>query len=323
MDPQPSIANEQDPGLIQRLSTFLKQGIMSPREAQETFERMSPPPQIINLPGETEAEQAAKERILRLYAQDLPIREIVDAMAMEGYNADTLLHGRARVAIGYDPGAEVAEPMHTFRAEAAEDLKVGEAVMVDGDGNARRALEGEQVIGVHLGDGNIRFTGGRMNMRANRGSVMGYGSMVFHASIAYGVFDRNRTLTREPPGQRVDAPAFKYTERFPKEVEAKAMELLRKFMSPEQYEAFVDRADIELENKAGDTRLIINQNGGFTMMKGDRGAGIVLTSGNVRSYRFPLGDEIAAFLDWFRYKTPELIQNWNCGNFGIVRDGIE
>ena len=156
---------------------------------------------------------------------------------------------------------------------------------------------------------------------ARRGS-MNVGSMMLHASIAYGaqVFDHRR---REPPGQRVDAPAFKYTERFPKEVEAKAMELLRKFMSPEQYEAFVDRTDIELENKAGDTRLIINQNGGFTMMRGDRGAGIVLTSGNVRSYRFPLGDEIAAFLDWFRYKTPELIQNWNCGNFGIIRDGIE
>jgi len=379
MEPQPSIANhfgpengetrlriaelemiadgisdEQDPGLIQRLSTFLQQGIMGLREAREILERVLPP-RIINFPGATQEELQEltdavnrtasrpyivgpankielvpmelpakdlnepdmREWIQRLYAQGLPIREMVDRMAMEGYNADTLL-------LGYDPGAEVAEPMHTFRAEATGELESGDLVVMDGEGNARRAREGEQVIGVALNNnGLIRFNGGRMDMSwANRGSIAYHGSMMFHASIAYGprVFARNRT---EPPGQRVDAPAFKYTERFPKEVEAKAMELLRKFMSPEQYEAFVDRADIELENKAGDTRLIINQNGGFTMMRGGRGAGIVLTSGNVRSYRFPLGDEIAAFLDWFRYKTPELIQNWNCGNFGIIRDGIE
>ena len=321
------ISDEENPGLIERLATFLKEGIMGPREAREILERTLQP-RIITFPGATELAPLdlpaqdlnlpdMRETMQRLYAEGHTMQEIIDRMAEDGYDADFLIHGGPRA---------------TFRAEAAEDLKVGELVMVDGDGNARRARPDEQVIGVHLGNGEIQFTGGLggrgIDMSwARRGSMnAGYGSMMFHASIAYGpqVFDRNRTLRRRgPPGQRVDTPAFKYTERFPKEVEAKAMELLRKFMSPEQYEAFVDRADIELENKAGDTRLIINQNGGFTMMKGDRGAGIVLTSGNVRSYRFPLGDEIAAFLDWFRYKTPELIQNWNCGNFGIVRDGIE
>ena len=116
----------------------------------------------------------------------------------------------------------------------------------------------------------------------------------------------------------MDQPRFQYNERFPKEVEAKAMELLRKFMNPEQYAAFVGGSNIELENKKKDHRLIINRTGTFKLLKGALGAGIEMTSGSVRSYKYPLGDEIAAFLDWFRYKTPELIENWRCGNFGII-----
>ena len=291
-------------------------------------------------------DDATGEAIARLYARGLPIREIVDRMAMEGYNADTLLLGRVgKLTIGSDPAVEIAEPMVTFRAETAEDVETGDLVTVDEGGMVRRAEE-EKPIGVALGDGLIRFgeavgdatrairniwggdgamgSGGRREHWVGS-QVARYGSIAIHASMAYGYGfgNQDRRPRQAPPGQRVDGPQFKYTERFPPKVEAKAMELLRKFMSAEQYTAFIERADIELENKAGDHRLIINQNGSFKLLRGGRGAGIVMTSGNVRSYRFPLGDEIAAFLDWFRYKTPELIQNWNCGNFGIVRDRLD
>lgn len=249
---------------------------------------------------------------------------------------------------GHEPDTLIRPPGHTIRAPTAGDVEVGDLVVFDSVGTVRRA-NGERPIGVALGDGLVRFgqaagratralrelwggdgamgSGGRRHWGGSQ--VARYGSMAYHASIAYGGpggvdhgFLREQQR-RPPPGQRVDGPQFKYTERFPPEVEAKAMELLRKFMSAEQYTAFIERADIELENKAGDHRLIINQNGSFKLLRGGRGAGIVMTSGNVRSYRFPLGDEIAAFLDWFRYKTPELIQNWNCGNFGIVRDRLD
>ena len=329
---------------IARIIDLVKAGIMSREEARGILERMAP--QIINLAADADFEpikfdpdgRAARDmRALResfdhiAPAIDTPLIEsIIDRMAEDGYDPDVLIHG----------------PRHTFRAETAEGVERGDLVTVDEGGMVRRAEE-ETPIGVALGDGLVRFgqaagratrairdmwgrewggdgamgSGGRRHWTGSQ--VARYGSIAIHASMAYGGhggFLREQQR-RPPPGQRVDGPQFKYTERFPPKVEAKAMELLRKFMSAEQYTAFIERADIELENKAGDHRLIINQNGSFKLLRGGRGAGIVMTSGNVRSYRFPLGDEIAAFLDWFRYKTPELIQNWNCGNFGIVRDG--
>jgi len=39
-------------------------------------------------------------------------------------------------------------------------------------------------------------------------------------------------------------------------------------------------------------------------------------------YDYPLGDEIAAFLDWFKHRTEELIAQWNCGTYGIKEDGL-
>ena len=307
---------------MERITTLVQQGIMGPEEAKRIFERMSPPPQIINLPGETEAEQAAKERILRLYARGLPIREIVDAMAMEGYTADTLLLGRARVTIGYDPAlypaveleepaVEIAEPMVTFQAEATEELKSGDLVVVDGDGNARRAREGEQVIGVALNNnGLVRFTGGRMNMSwANRGSI------AYHASVAYGSMIGGRGGF---PRVNFPAPArYQYNERFPKEVIDKAMALLEKFMSADQYKAFMEGSMIELQNKAEDHRVMLNRKGKFSILTGPRGEGIMMTSGNIGSFKYPIGDEIAVFLDWFRFRTRELIERWNCGTFSI------
>ena len=137
-----------------------------------------------------------------------------------------------------------------------------------------------------------------------------------HASIAYGGPWGTDLGAQVPRAQR-----YQYNERFSKEVKAKAMKLLEKFMTPEQYEAFMDKADIELENKVGDHRLIINRSGVFKLLKGARGKGIVMTSGSVRSYKYPLGDEIAVFLDWFRHRTVELIERWRCGTYGIVEDG--
>ena len=336
------ISDEENPALIERLATFLKEGIMGPREAREILERTLQP-RIISFSGTQEelqqvtdnftaaapmivsdkvvadlapvrhfddafrSGQRRRDAIRRLYAEGHTMQQIIDRMAEDGYDADFLIHGGPRA---------------TFRAEAAEDLKVGELVMVDGDGNARRARPDDQVVGVHLGNGEIQFTGGLVveGIEMSWADDRHYGSMIMpmHASVALGY---NTRVAREPPGQRVDTQ-FKYTERFPPEVEAKAMELLRKFMTPEQYTAFIDRANIELMNKAGTHRLIINQNGSFKLLKGDPGAGIEMTSGNVRSYRYPLGDEIAAFLDWFRYRTDDLIAGWNCGNFGIVRDSL-
>jgi hypothetical protein len=99
------------------------------------------------------------------------------------------------------------------------------------------------------------------------------------------------------------------------------MKLLEKFMNAEQYKAFMEGSDIELQNKAEDHRLLISRSGVFKLLKGSRGAGIVMTSGSVRSYKYPLGDEIAVFLDWFRHRTVELIERWRCGTYGIVEDG--
>ena len=92
-------------------------------------------------------------------------------------------------------------------------------------------------------------------------------------------------------------------------------------MAPDQYFAFMEKSTIELENKVATFRLLINKAGAFTILEGKRGAGIVASSGKVRSYDYPLGDEIAVFIDWFRYKTKELIAQWNCGTYGIVKEG--
>ena len=117
------------------------------------------------------------------------------------------------------------------------------------------------------------------------------------------------------------ARQFQFTERFPPEVTAKAWKLVEQEMSPAQYFAFMEGATIEMENLAKDFRLIINKSGKFTILEGSRGAGIVASSGNVRSYKYPLGDEVSAFIDWFKHRTKELIAQWGCGTYGIVREG--
>jgi len=92
-------------------------------------------------------------------------------------------------------------------------------------------------------------------------------------------------------------------------------------MTSEQHFAFMEGSTIELENQAQDHRLLISKSGDFTILQGPRGAAITQASGTIRSYKYPLGDEIAAFLDWFNHKTLELIANWHCGTFGIKKEG--
>lgn len=109
--------------------------------------------------------------------------------------------------------------------------------------------------------------------------------------------------------------------KFTDEVVEKAWKLLEEYMAPAQYFAFVEGSKIELENKTGEFRLIIDKKGSFSILEGKRGEGIMATSGRIRSYDYPLGDEIATFMDWFKFKTKELISQWNCGTYGIVKEG--
>lgn len=313
------ISDEQDPSLIERLSTFLKHGIMGPKEVRKILERALPP-RIFNFPvKDLDEMEDLKGKMDRLYSQGLDVQQVVARMAEEGYNADTLL-------LGHDPGAEVTEPMNTFRPGTAEDLEAGDLIVMDGDGNARRALEGERVIGVALGDGRIRFTGVTGGALGNFASgvvgnscisspirmsmAYGYGSMAFQGSIVGGY---GGGFPRLAPG-----PArYQFNERFPKEVLDKAMALLAKFMSADQYKAFMEGSMIELQNKAEDYRVMLNRQGKFSILKGPRGEGIMMTSGNIGSFAYPIGDEIAVFLDWFRFRTLDLIERWNCGTFSI------
>ena len=110
-------------------------------------------------------------------------------------------------------------------------------------------------------------------------------------------------------------------EKFTDKINERAWKLLEEYMVPNQYFAFMENSTIELENNTNTFRLLINKDGKFTILEGKRGAGIAASSGRISSHDYPLGDEIAAFLDWFRFKTKELISQWNCGTYGIVKEG--
>lgn len=266
------------------------------------------PSVVMYRPGDELVEPASPPRALieRLYNEGIPIQAMIQRLREDGYDADFLLTGR--------PAEQIIE------GEMAEDVDLGDLLEMDSAGRFRRADHGH-IVGVALGDGRVRLTAGgfrgiEMSWAERRpvGSIAYYGSMAYQASIIGG------------PGRhgfpRAGGPArFQFNERFPKEVVDKAMKLLEKFMSPEQYEAFLRGDRIELENKAGNHRIMISRTGDFTILRGPRGAGIVMTSGRCRSYKYPLGDEIAAFLDWFNHRTEELIDRWKCGTFGIIEEG--
>lgn len=249
-----------------------------------------------------------RARIEQLYSEGIPIQAMIQRLREEGYDADFLLTGR--------------RPAEIIEGEVAEDVDLGDLLEVDSAGRFRRADHG-RIVGVALGDGRVRLTAGGFVTQERGGMEMSwagvgsiaYGSMAYQASIIGGPGGRHGFPRAGGPGR------FQFNERFPKEVLDKAMELLKKFMSPDQYEAFQLGVNIELENKAGDHRIMINRSGDFTILQGPRGAGIVMTSGRCRSYKYPLGDEIAAFLDWFNHRTEELIDRWKCGTFGIIEEG--
>ena len=118
--------------------------------------------------------------------------------------------------------------------------------------------------------------------------------------------------------ERVNADSTK-RGGFTEEVKEKAWELLREYMNETQHTSFAVGSKIELQNITKTHRILVDNTGEFTILSGDVGAGIVAASGNIRSYDYPLGDEIATFLDWFTYKTEELISEWRCGTYGIVK----
>lgn len=200
-----------------------------------------------------------------------------------------------RVGTAVEDAPEEASEVNTIIGIAGEDLEAGDAVTLEQSARARAAA-------------SVYRTRTFEQTHGYPGSMaMQYGSM------AYMPGDIARNYIGGRP--------YQYTERFPKEVTDKAWKLLEQYMTPEQYFAFIEKADIELENVAGDFRLIINRSGKFTILEGARGKGIVAQSGNVRSYKYPLGDEIAAFIDWFNHRTKELIAQWGCGTYGIVKEG--
>lgn len=142
------------------------------------------------------------------------------------------------------------------------------------------------------------------------------GSQAYAGSLAWATMGRDVRDITQRRGNR-----FQYS-KFSEEAEAKAWKLIEKYMSAEQYFAFMEGTTVELVNKAETHRLLINRNGDFTILQGIKaGAGITESEGKIHSYKYPLGDEISAFLDWFRHRTGELIANWNCGNYGIVKEG--
>jgi len=178
--------------------------------------------------------------------------------------------------------------------------------------------EGEGLVAVDVRGANqipgrARLTPVFSAARGYIGSM--YASYAMIGSVAYMGQDQFGAHDRYRAGAQ-----YQYTERFPPEVTARAWKLLESVMKPDQYFAFMEGANIELENRAGDFRLIINKAGKFIILEGARGSGIVAQEGRIKSQKYPLGDEISAFIDWFNHRTKELIAQWGCGVYGIVRE---
>lgn len=136
------------------------------------------------------------------------------------------------------------------------------------------------------------------------------------ASTYQDGWDRIERGEPAPGGGRRLNHRFITDPSFPKKASEKAWEMVREFLTPEQWDAFKKAQTIELQNKAKTHRLIINRSGEFTLFKGDIGEGIVLiNNGYVKESLYPLGDEMAALIALFRYDTQGMIENWDCGTF--------
>ena len=214
----------------------------------------------------------------------------VIGIAME----DTPRYGVARVALGVP---ELTQAQIDVLTTGIEPFNIVEE-------------RGEVIIGPRLPPANLAMMG----------------SFAYaHASMAYGNMDYNNYHPRDRLGQRMDAALqnrYQHEDPAKKEANEKAWKLLDKYMTPDQYFAFMEGTTVELINKKETHRLLINRKGDFTILQGIKaGAGITEASGRIHSYEYPLGDQISAFLDWFRHRTGELVANWNCGTFGIVQKG--
>ena len=213
---------------------------------------------------------------------------------------------REGVEVVYDEVGDIVRV-----GQAAEDLKVGDPVVVDEAGLYRRA----EVLGLAVPDWS----------RSGSFAYAHMGSRAYHASVAYYSDERHRAMERAFTNQQgmVATPqnqnTYQYTQT---EAEKKAWALLEKYMTPEQHFAFMEGTTVELINKAETHRILINNKGDFNILQGIKaGAGVSESEGRIHSYEYPLGDQISAFLDWFRHRTGELIANWNCGTYGIVKEG--
>ena len=111
------------------------------------------------------------------------------------------------------------------------------------------------------------------------------------------------------------------TPKITEEAKETAWLLLKDYMTKEQYKAFEEGQMIEVENSAKTHRLLLKRDGTFMALDGQRGEGFIIKDGRIKERRYPIGDEIAAFLDWFKYKTEELVQKWKCGKFSIIKEG--
>lgn len=215
------------------------------------------------------------------------------------------------------------------RAQAGEDLEVGDPVSIDENGVVHRARENP--IGVALegvGEDGLTPVALFMHPRQSMASFVyndadsfpwDRGSYAMQGSFAYApAMEAQRARAR----QRTTQNRYIHEDPAKLEAEKKAWALLEQYMTPEQYFAFMEGTTIELINKEESHRLLINKKGDFTILQGLKaGAGITESEGRIQSYEYPLGDQISAFLDWFRHKTNDLIAQWNCGTFGIVKEG--
>ena len=235
-----------------------------------------------------------------------------------------------------------------IRAQAGEDLEQGDPVSIDENGVVHRVSDNP--IGVALerdadgfvpvqltnpGQYMVSFVYNDADSYADSFPWDGGSQYDMQGSFAYApAMEAQRARAQAPAMevQRARAQAVirqrttqnRYIHEDPAKLEAKkkAWALLEQYMTPEQYFAFMEGTTVELINKAESHRLLINKKGDFTILQGIKaGAGITESEGRIQSYEYPLGDQISAFLDWFRHKTNDLIAQWNCGTFGIVKEG--
>ena len=133
---------------------------------------------------------------------------------------------------------------------------------------------------------------------------------------------RNVTLTMGDNLIFRDAEFEQPYSKFSPEIDKAAWKLLEEAMTPGQYFAFMEGNLIEKESADKKYRLFIEKAGKFSILEGGRGEGIAAAHGNVRSGKYPLGDEIYTFIAWFENNPAELIGAWNCGNYTIKDDRL-